>query len=74
ASKRDLIKVNDWSKYTLLSPVLETVDCSLEELKSLQKKAFKDFYLRPSYIIRQAWTDGFIIIKTVGAMIKDVSR
>ncbi|MGZ7118211.1 MAG: B12-binding domain-containing radical SAM protein [Methanobacterium sp.] len=74
ASKRDLIKVNDWSKYTLLSPVLETVDCSLEELKSLQKKAFKDFYLRPSYIIRQAWMDGFIIIKTVGAMIKDVSR
>ncbi len=74
ASKRNLIKVNDWSKYTLLSPVLETVDCSLEELKTLQKKAFKDFYLRPGYIIRQAWMDGFIIIKTVGAMIKDVSR
>ncbi len=74
ASKQNLIKVNDWSKYTLLSPVLETVDCSLEELKNLQKKAFKDFYLRPSYIIRQAWMDGFVIIKTVGAMIKDVGR
>lgn len=74
ASKQNLIKVNDWSKYTLLSPVLETVDCSLEELKSLQKQAFRDFYLRPSYIIRQAWMDGFVIIKTVGAMIKDVSR
>ena len=74
ASKQNLIKVNDWSKYTLLIPVLETVDCSLDELKSLQKKAFKDFYLRPSYIIRQAWMDGFVIIKTVGAMIKDVSR
>ncbi len=74
ASKKNLIKVNDWSKYTLLSPVLETVDCSLEELKSLQKKAFKDFYLRPSYIIKQSWTDGFVIIKTVGAMIKDVSK
>ena len=74
ASKQNLIKVNDWSKYTLLSPVLETVDCSLEELKSLQKQAFRDFYLRPSYIIRQAWMDGFVILKTVGAMIKDVSR
>ena len=74
ASKQNLIKVNDWSKYTLLSPVLETVDCSLEELKSLQKKAFRDFYLRPSYIIRQAWMDGFVLIKTVGAMIKDVGR
>ncbi len=74
ASEQNLIKVNDWSKYTLLSPVLETVDCSLEELKNLQKKAFKDFYLRPSYIIRQAWMDGFVLIKTVGAMIKDVAR
>lgn len=74
ASKKNLIKVNDWSKYTLLRPVLETVDCSLEELKSLQKKAFRDFYLRPNYIIRQAWMDGFVLIKTVGAMIKDVSK
>jgi radical SAM superfamily enzyme YgiQ (UPF0313 family) len=74
ASKKNLIKVNDWSKYTLLTPVLETVDCSMEELKSLQKKAFRDFYLRPSYIIRQTWMDGFVIIKTVGAMIKDVGR
>lgn len=74
ASKQNLIKVNDWSKYTLLSPVLETVDCSLEELKALQKKAFKDFYLRPSYILRQAWMDGFVLIKTVGAIVKDVSR
>lgn len=74
ASQKNLIKVNDWSKYTLLSPVLETVDCSLEELKSLQKKAFRDFYLRPTYIIRQAWMDGFVLIKTVGAMMKDVAR
>lgn len=73
-ARDDLIKVNDWSKYTLLSPVLETVDCSLEELKALQKKAFKDFYLRPGYIVRQAWMDGFILIKTVGAMIKDVGK
>jgi radical SAM superfamily enzyme YgiQ (UPF0313 family) len=74
ASKQNLIKVNDWSKYTLLNPVLETVDCSLEELKNLQKQAFMDFYLRPGYIIRQTWRDGFVILKTVGAMIRDVAR
>lgn len=74
AFSQNLIKVNDWSKYTLLSPVLETVDCSLEEIKGLQKKAFREFYLRPSYIIRQAWMDGFVLIKTVGAMIKDVGK
>lgn len=43
ASKRNLIKVNEWSKYTLLNPVLETVDCSLDELKSLQKKHLRIF-------------------------------
>jgi len=70
AASENLIKINDWSKYTLLSPVLETVDCSLEELKKLQKKAFKEFYLRPSYIIRQTRMDGPIIIKTIASIVK----
>jgi len=72
AASENLIKINDWSKYTLLSPVLETVDCSLEELKKLQKKAFKEFYLRPSYIARRTWTDGPIILKTVASIVKGV--
>ncbi|AXV37901.1 MAG: B12-binding domain-containing radical SAM protein [Methanobacterium sp. BRmetb2] len=72
ARANDLIKVNDWSKYTLLSPVLETVDCSLEELKKLQKKGFRKFYLRPGYILRQLRMDGFIILKTIAVMIKEV--
>ena len=70
AASENLIKINDWSKYTLLSPVLETVDCSLEELKKLQKKAFKEFYLRPSYILKQTWMDGPIIIKTIASIVK----
>ncbi|MFZ0441078.1 MAG: radical SAM protein [Methanobacterium sp.] len=72
AVSENLIKINDWSKYTLLSPVLETVDCSLEELKKLQKKAFKEFYLRPSYIARRTWTDGPIILKTVASIVKGI--
>jgi anaerobic magnesium-protoporphyrin IX monomethyl ester cyclase len=72
AASENLIKINDWSKYTLLSPVLETVDCSLDELKKLQKKAFKEFYLRPSYIARRTWTDGPIILKTIASIVKGV--
>jgi anaerobic magnesium-protoporphyrin IX monomethyl ester cyclase len=72
AASENLIKINDWSKYTLLSPVLETVDLSLEELKKLQKKAFKEFYLRPSYIFKQTWIDGPIILKTIAAIVKGV--
>jgi radical SAM superfamily enzyme YgiQ (UPF0313 family) len=72
AVENNLLKVRDWSKYTLLSPVLETVDCSRDELKNMQKKAFRQFYLRPSYILRQLRMDGPIIIKTIAALMKEV--
>lgn len=72
-SKDDnLIKTNDWSKFNLLSPVMETMDCSLEELKKLQKKAFRDFYARPLYLLRQTWMDGPILFKTALAILRDV--
>ncbi|BDZ69426.1 B12-binding domain-containing radical SAM protein [Methanobacterium ferruginis] len=72
AMQDNLIKVNDWSKYTLLSPVLDTVDCSLDELKSMQKKAFRQFYLRPIYLMKQVRMDGPVLLKTVATMIKEV--
>jgi radical SAM superfamily enzyme YgiQ (UPF0313 family) len=74
AKEENLIKINDWSKYSLMTPVLETMDCSLEELRKLQRKAFREFYLRPGYILRQTRMDGGIILKTIFAMLKDVSR
>jgi len=74
AREENLIKITDWSKYSLMNPVLETVDCSLDELKNLQRKAFREFYLRPSYILRQSWMDGGILLKTIFAMLKDVRR
>ncbi|MDP3065577.1 MAG: radical SAM protein [Methanobacteriaceae archaeon] len=70
--ENNLIKVKDWSKYTLLSPVLETVDCSIDELKNMQKKAFRQFYIRPTYVLRQLRMDGPIILKTIAALMKEV--
>lgn len=71
-SKNDsLIKITDWSKFNLLSPVIETVDCSLDELRKLQKKAFKEFYARPLYLLKQSWMDGPILFKTALAILKD---
>jgi radical SAM superfamily enzyme YgiQ (UPF0313 family) len=70
--EKDLIKVKDWSKYTLISPILETVDCSLEELKNLQASAFKKFYLRPMYLIRQIIMDGPILIKTISGVMRNI--
>jgi len=37
-----LIKTTDWSKFNLLTPVIETVDCSLDELRKLQKGLLKN--------------------------------
>lgn len=70
--ENNLIKTNDWSKFSLLTPVIETVDCSLNELKKLQKKAFRDFYARPLYLIRQTWMDGPILFKAALSMLKEV--
>ena len=68
----NLIKVRDWSKYTLISPIIETMECSLEELKKMQNRAFCKFYLRPGYIIRQAWMDGPILLKTIANVVRKV--
>lgn len=63
--KKNLIQIKDWSKFTLLDPVLKTVDVSSKELRSIQKKAFLKFYLRPGYLAKQVSQDGLILLKTV---------
>ena len=70
--EKDIIKVKDWSEYTLISPILETVDCSLDELKKLQITAFKKFYLRPVYLIRQIIMDGPMLIKTIVGVLRNI--
>lgn len=71
--EKNLIKVKDWSKYTLISPIIDTMGCSLEELKKTQSAAFRKFYLRPRYIFRQVWMDGPILIKTIMGVIRKVA-
>lgn len=70
--EKNLIKVKDWSKYTLISPILETMECSLEELKKMQNTAFRKFYLRPGYIFRQVQMDGPMLLKTIAAVIREM--
>lgn len=70
AFEKNLIKIKDWSKYTLITPILETIDCSLNDMRKIQAKAFMKFYLRPHYIIRQFLQDGPYILKTILGVIK----
>lgn len=70
--KKNLIQIKDWSKFTLSDPVLETIDCTITELRSIQKKAFIKFYLRPNYLIRQVSQDGFILLKTIWGVARQI--
>lgn len=49
------LKTVDWSRYLLIpdEPVYVTKDLSVEDLQFLLKKAYKEFYLRPSYILKR---------------------
>ena len=68
--EKNLIKIKDWSKYTLITPILETVDCSLKDMRKIQAKAFIKFYLRPQYILKQFLQDGPYLLKTIFGVIK----
>ena len=57
ASKMGLLKVTDWTHFTLIMPVLETVDLTLRELQASQREAFKEFYMRPQYMLKQLRRD-----------------
>lgn len=50
AEKTGMIKELDWSKYTTANPIIETQELSLKEVRELNTKAYKDFYLRRSAI------------------------
>ncbi|OWT32790.1 B12-binding domain-containing radical SAM protein [Methanobrevibacter sp. 87.7] len=72
AFEKNLIKVKDWSKFTLISPILDTIDCSVKDLRKIQAKAFIKFYLRPHYLIREFLIDGPMVLKTFYGVIKQV--
>ena len=39
AFEKNLIKIKDWSKYTLITPILETIDCSLNDMRKIPSKS-----------------------------------
>lgn len=68
--EKNLIKVKDWSKYNLITPIIKTIDCSSEELTKIQTKAFIGFYLRPMYLLRQIHMDGKVLAQVIRGVLK----
>jgi anaerobic magnesium-protoporphyrin IX monomethyl ester cyclase len=46
------LKITDFDKYDCKTPVFETPTLSSKDLLELYEKAFRSFYLRPTYILR----------------------
>ena len=53
AKEKGLILTEDWSKYTILDPVMKTPGILGKELKKWLMRAYLSFYLRPKFLFEQ---------------------
>ena len=51
--KNGWITTEDYAKYELNQPILNLPTLSLEQLQEARKRAYREFYLRPSYILKR---------------------
>jgi len=68
--KNGWLRVTDFDKYDTAGPTFETPSLSMEKLAKLRYKAYQDFYLRPSYVLkmmRRGGTYGRAAVRTSGA-------
>ena len=64
------LRVNDFDRFDTAGPTFETPQLSMEKLAELRYKAYQQFYLRPSYVLRmmrKGGTYGRSAVKTSGA-------
>jgi anaerobic magnesium-protoporphyrin IX monomethyl ester cyclase len=68
--KNGWLRVTDFDKYDTAGPTFETPSLSMEKIGELRYKAYQDFYLRPSYVLkmmRKGGVYGIASVKTSGA-------
>jgi radical SAM superfamily enzyme YgiQ (UPF0313 family) len=68
--KNGWLRVTDFDKYDTANPTFETPWLSMEKLAEIRAKAYPEFYLRPSYVLkmmRRGGTYGRSALKTTGA-------
>jgi len=53
ARERGLLLTRDWSKYTIVDPVMKTPGILSKELRKWLMKAYLSFYLRPKFLFEQ---------------------
>jgi radical SAM superfamily enzyme YgiQ (UPF0313 family) len=53
AKEEGLLTTNDWSDFTTIKSVMRTKELSAEEISALVSLAYRKFYLRSSFLLRQ---------------------
>ena len=68
--KNGWLRITDFDKYDTAGPTFETPWMSMDKLAEIRYKAYQQFYLRPSYVLkmmRRGGTYGISAVKTSGA-------
>ncbi len=68
--KNGWLRITDFDKYDTAGPTFETPTMSMEKLAQIRYKAYQDFYLRPTYVLkmlRRGGTYGRSAVKTSAA-------
>jgi len=61
--------LQNWSNFDLFSPVVGTLSLTLEDIRDIQKKAYREFYLRPLYILKTLKKEGRPFFHTMKVLI-----
>jgi anaerobic magnesium-protoporphyrin IX monomethyl ester cyclase len=68
--KNGWLRITDFDKYDTATPTFETPSINIEHLAKIRYKAYQEFYLRPSYILKmilRGGTYGKSAVKTSAA-------
>ena len=49
---KGILKIRDWSKYTLLTPIIETTSLKIDEVRKMLIRAYEEFYFRPIWWVK----------------------
>jgi len=64
AKENNLLLTENWSKYTGTEPIIKIDGASEKQLKTLFQKAYINFYLRPSIVLKWLKNGQFTFIKS----------
>jgi len=59
------LKITDFNHYDTATPIFETPDLSMKKLSEIRYKAYQQFYLRPSYVLRMLGKGGVYGVSSV---------